>query len=220
MIAENLIRNDITPLQQNTAVAAALAQLEDFKVSHLPVASGTDFLGLVAEEALLEWPEELLNFDDYRLQPAKISVLPTSHYIDAIVRIGEFKLSMLPIVGEKGNYLGYINPLDIVIDMGQMNGLKNPGAILTLEMHQNDYHMGQIAQIIEGNDAQILASFVTYNEVSKMLEVTLRINRIDLSAVISSLERYNYTISATYHISQTDLDMQARYENFMKYLNI
>ena len=63
MIAENLIRNDITPLQQKTAVADALAQLEDFKVSHLPVASGTDFLGLVAEEALLEWPEDLLNFE-------------------------------------------------------------------------------------------------------------------------------------------------------------
>ena len=65
-----------------------------------------------------------------------------------------------------------------------------------LEVNQHDFHMSQIAQIVESNDAKILASYITSNQNSTNLEVTLRINRKDLTAILQTFQRFDYTISA------------------------
>ena len=103
----------------------------------------------------------------------------------------------------------------------ELAAVKQPGAIIVLDLNTNDYSLSQIAQIVESNDAKILSVYISSPSDSTKLDVTLKINRNDLSSVIQTFNRYNYTIKASY----LDTDMLSnmlddRYEMFMKYLSV
>jgi hypothetical protein len=52
------------------------------------------------------------------------------------------------------------------------------------------------------------------------MEVTIKINRTDLSAVLQTFYRYNYTVKASFnHLDYYD-DNKQRFDSFMNYLNI
>ena len=88
-------------------------------------------------------------------------------------------------------------------------------------MSIHDYSLSQIAQIVEGNDAKILSMYISSHSASTRLEVTLKINRNDLTSIIQTFTRYNYTIHSTF-MDHDDMDglYENRYEMFMKYLSI
>ncbi|MCE1200108.1 MAG: hypothetical protein LWW85_14155 [Marinilabiliales bacterium] len=96
-----------------------------------------------------------------------------------------------------------------------------PGGILELQMCEKDYSLSQITQIIEGNDARIL-SLYTWKPVETTTEliVTIKLNQVDLSAIIQTLTRYNYDIRATF-MDQTPLKglIDDRFDQFMRYIN-
>jgi UDP-N-acetylglucosamine:LPS N-acetylglucosamine transferase len=52
------------------------------------------------------------------------------------------------------------------------------------------------------------------------MDVTIKINKTDLSAIIQTFERYNYTVVASFHKSEMEDDMKKRYDAFIHYLNM
>jgi hypothetical protein len=78
--------------------------------------------------------------------------------------------------------------------------------------------MAQIAQIVESNNAKILSSYIMSTPDSTKLEVTLKINQIELTRIIRTFERYDYVIKASYQKSEGDDDIQQRYESLMNFL--
>jgi hypothetical protein len=80
--------------------------------------------------------------------------------------------------------------------------------------------MAQIAQIVESNSAKILSSYIMSSPDSNKLEVTLKINLIELDRIIRTFERYDYTIKASYQKSIGDDDIQFRFDALMNYLNL
>lgn len=220
MITQKLIRNDIKPIQLGGDLLQWQDWMDEYKVSHLPVVEGNTFLGLISEEMLLNATDEVLTEQLAHGAMKYASIGYDKHLFDAINLFNEFRVSMLPVVDDALNYLGYLFPEDIVVALGGMISSKIPGAILVLEVNQYDYHFSQIAQIVEANDARILAFYITSSPNSAVLELTLRINRTDLSPIVQTLQRYKYTIAATYHESEHEVDLKERFDQFMKYLNI
>jgi hypothetical protein len=53
---------------------------------------------------------------------------------------------------------------------------------------------------------------------SNKLEITLKINLIDLSRIIRTFERYDYVIKASFQKSEGDDDIQYRYDALMNFL--
>ncbi|MEJ6795123.1 MAG: acetoin utilization protein acuB, partial [Flavobacteriales bacterium] len=101
-----------------------------------------------------------------------------------------------------------------------MKSVKAPGGVLVLEMPERDYSLTEIARLVEENDAKILSASITSSVSQEYSEVTLKINRQDLSAIIQTFERYDYTIKASYQKQRFSDSLQNRYEELMKYLNI
>jgi len=66
-----------------------------------------------------------------------------------------------------------------------------------------------------------LSLYVSNHPESRKMSVTLKINSTDISAIIQTFNRYNYTISASYMTSK-DLDefYQDRFDEFLNYLNV
>ena len=98
--------------------------------------------------------------------------------------------------------------------------IKENGAILVLEINQVDYSLAQIAQIVESNNARILSSYIMSSPDSTKLEVTLKINKTELTSIIRTFERYDYVISASFQKSQFYDDIQDRFDSLLNFLKM
>ena len=96
-----------------------------------------------------------------------------------------------------------------------------PGGIIVLELNVHDYSLTHIARIVEDNDAKIWCSYLTSVADSMKMEVTLKINREDVTSIIQSFLRYGYTIKASYQSNDRTEDvLRNHYEQLMMYLNV
>ncbi len=87
-------------------------------------------------------------------------------------------------------------------------------------MSQNDYSLSEIAQIIESNDARVLSMYITSRIDSTTMEVILKVNKQDISGIMNTFNRYNYTIKASYGEEEDPGDLKDRYDSLMNYLNV
>ena len=109
----------------------------------------------------------------------------------------------------------------LIQSIGEMAAVKLPGGMIVLEMNANDYSLAQIARIVEDNNAKILSSYITSSVDSMKMEVTLKINRVDLTSIIQTFLRFDYTIKASYQSNDRNEDvLRNNYDQFMMYLNI
>jgi len=99
--------------------------------------------------------------------------------------------------------------------------VKTPGGVIVLELNVHDYSLAHIARIVEDNDAKILSCQVTSIPDSMKIEVSLKINRTDVTSIIQSFLRYDYTIKALYQSDNRNEDiLRNHYEQLMMYLNV
>jgi len=120
-----------------------------------------------------------------------------------------------------GGLVGVITVFDLVQKFADLVAVTEPGGVIVLELNSIDYSLSQIAQIVEGNDAKILSFYISQESDSKLMTVTLKINVIDLSAIIQTFVRYDYDIKAVYmddSIIQNLYD--DRLDQLMKFMNI
>lgn len=220
MIAKDLISGTVLPLKASDTGLVALHWFDEFRVSHLPVVSDSQLLGLISEDDVFaagSFEEPVWN---YPLQLQNISILHSRHIYEAIKLFADYKLTTLPVVDEKGNYLGLITLYDLVENMAATAAVSNPGGILVLDLNVNDFSMVEIAQIVEENDTKILSMYVNSPADTTRLELTMKLNRIDIQPVIQSFIRHDYTIKASFFESGYFDGLRDRYEMLMNYLNI
>jgi acetoin utilization protein AcuB len=220
MLAKDIVNTGLIPLKTSDSGQEALRVMEEMKVSHYPIVNNFELLGLVSEEDIL-----LNNILDSPLGEHKLSLPNPSaeqnqHITELLVIFSEMRLSLLPVVDKANRYLGVVYPLELIHEFSTVSSLLNPGGVVILEMNESDYSMTEIAGIIESNDARILHSFVTGFHDSTRILVSLKLNRMNLSSVIQTFNRYNYSIAATYAENTDQTDLQSRYDSLMKYLDI
>ena len=219
MRAIDLITDEIPPLMHTDSGAKALSWMEEFKVSHLPVLKSGNFVGLISEADLLDQ----VNLDQtldvlFQHLPRPYSYAG-DHIYQVLARVSELKLSLIPILDQEEKYLGCTSVHNLLTLIGNTGSIKENGGILVLEMARPDYSMAEIAQIVESNDAKILSSYIMSSPDSTNVEVTLKINTIELDRIIRSFERYEYIIKASFQKSQFSEDLKFRYDTLMNYLN-
>ncbi len=220
MLAKDLISELIPSLKPSDHGLMALGWMEEFKVSHLPVVKNGEFLGMVSDSDIIDQnePEEPIGSSFSNLpQPF---VFEEQHIYEVIKVISEQKLTVIAVLNTDKVYLGIISLADLVQHFNQMASIGEPGGIIVLEMNHNDYSLAQIAQIVEGNDTRILSSYISSTADSTKIEVTLKLNRVEISGVLQTFERYSYkVISSVQEHSDYD-NVQDRYDEFMRFLNI
>lgn len=220
MLAKDLITDDIPPLKTSDTGLMAINWMDEFKVSHLPIVDKREYLGLISDTDILDY-----DITDDELGKCKLSlirpyVLENQHIYEVIKMISIMKLTVLPVLDEQQNYLGLIPSSILIHEFAKLAASSEPGGIIVLEINNHDYTLAQIAQIVESNDGKILSSYVNHIPDSTKMEVTLKINREDLSAIMQTFYRYNYTVKASFHQSEFKDDLKNRFDSFMNYLNI
>ena len=219
MIASELISYDIPPLKLSDTGVKALDWMEEFKTSELPVVDGNNYMGLISESEVLDRNNIDDSFKSYNHPFNKPFAHENQHLFEVISLIVQNDIDLLPVVDENEQYLGLITATKIVQYLSKIASVSNAGSILTLEINVNDYSLAEISKMVESDDAKILASFITSHPDSKKLEVTLKINKTEISRILHTFERFNYTVLASYNESEYHKDLHDRYDEFMRFLN-
>ncbi|MCC7050599.1 MAG: CBS domain-containing protein [Bacteroidia bacterium] len=220
LIAHDLINNEITPLKISDTGELALKWMDEYKVRHLPIVNNTQLLGVIAETDLLDQYALSHSLESFGLSLLRPYILSTEHIYEVIKTITSLKLSILPVVDVQQNYLGIITLETLINKVALMASINEPGGLIVLNINAHDYSLSQIAQIVEGNDAKILSSYITGTTDSTKTEVTIKVNKEDLSPILQTLYRYDYHVVASYHHSEYEEDLKRRLESFMNYLNM
>jgi len=221
MIAKALITDYITPLKTSDKGIDALASMEEFKVSHMPIVNNGNFLGLISEYDVynLNDPEEALG--NHTLSMPGVFIYQQASIYDILKIIREHNLSLVPVVDAKEKYLGAITLNSLATYLSKIFSVESPGGIIVLELSQNDYMLSEIAGIVESNDAKVINVFITSYPDSTKLEVAIKVSTMEIDSILQTFDRYNYVVKASYS-DKHDLfeDMGDRYDELMNYLNI
>ena len=199
MLARELISDIVSALKTSDTGNQALAWMEVFRIKHLPIVNHREFLGLISDADIYDLNNADEPVGNHSLSLTKPYVTEDQHIYEVIELLSRLELTLVPVLNHENQYLG---------------------VIIELEMNEHDYSLAEISQIVESNNARILSLYVASNGERSKLRVTLKINLTDLTSVIETFDRYNYTVVAS-HMNDEDLDefYQERFDVFLKYLN-
>lgn len=220
MTAHSLIALDIPSLSVEQTGRDAFHLLSDFHVKHLPVVDDGKFVGLLSEEDIFnhKLSDPIGSFDLSSLR--RFAVRENEHVFEVMRIMGDNRLTVIPVVDEQGKYLGLISQNDLLRFFANSASFTEAGAVLVLEMPRRDYSLATITRIVEENDVKVLNAFVTSTPDPENVEVTLKLNRHDLSRTVASLERHNYEVKEMFGELEHANEMRDRYDSLMNYLNM
>jgi CBS domain-containing protein len=221
MRAKDLISNIIPSLHTSDTGARALSWMEIFRISHLPIVNNKEFLGLISDTDIYDLNKADEPIGNHKLSLMRPYVKADQHIYEVMEIFSRLKLTVIPVLDSKKHYLGLITLNDLLNAFAELSAFKTPGSIIVLEVNINDYSLSEISQIIESNDTKILSVYVTQPDTSKKINVTIKLNRMDVTSIVQSFIRYNYIVKESF-MEEDDMNelMQRRYEEFMKYLSI
>ena len=194
--------------------------MAEFRVSHLPIVNNIQFLGLISEDDLIEVPDYETPVGGLSLSLYNTCVQDDQHIYEVIRMFYQHKLTLVPVMNEKNDYLGVISVNTMVEYMATLTAVREPGGIIVLEISNRDNSLSHIAQVVESDNAQILSSYIRSFPESTKLEITLKVNKTDISGIVASFNRYDYVVKATYNNTKSDTQTRDRYDQFMNYLDI
>jgi CBS domain-containing protein len=220
MFAYELISDSIPALRTSDTVQKVHERMIEFRINHLPIVNEKQFLGLISDEDLIEVHDFSVPVGSLSLSLHNPFVYEDQHVYDVIRIFYEQKLSVVPVLDFNKNYKGLISINTMMEQIATITSVKEPGGIIILEITNRNNSLAHISQIVESDNAQILSSYVKSFQDSTKLEITLKLNRTDLSSIIASFLRYDYHIKATFNDIKSDDGTSDRYDQLMNYLDI
>lgn len=221
MIAEELINQMVPPLKLSDSGEKAVRWMEEFRLNQLPVVKNRKFLGLVTEENVLEAKDMELVLSKIPFDFEHVHVQNNQHFYNVMELAIKNKVQVVPVLDELQEYLGVITVNDTIAAFGQMSAMQGQGGILVLCMAERDYSLSEISRLIESNNAKILSAYVSPDETDIFkMKLTLKINTMDLSRIVATLERFNYKITAQFMDGAESQDDNDRLDMLLRYLNV
>ncbi|MFT3740518.1 MAG: CBS domain-containing protein [Breznakibacter sp.] len=221
MLAKDLISDIIPSLKTSDTGLDALNWMEVFRVSHLPIVNNTMFLGLVSDMDIYDLNRADEPLGNHRISLSKPYVYYYQHIYEVVELASRLKLSVVPVLNEKKEYLGVISQTDLLHRMADLIAAHTPGGIVELTVSPRDYSLSEIARIVEDSDAKILSLYVRELVPNSELVVSIKLNRTEIQPVMRAFDRYGYNMKATF-AGEDGVDEMARknYDALMRFLDI
>ncbi len=220
MFAARLISDNVPPLKPGDTCGRALTWMDELRVNALPVIKGREYLGLVYKSDVKNPDIALQTISEAGLKLHKVFVYENQHVYELTKVASLYKLDLVPVINNDLEYVGLVTVNDLVSYFADSKSVYTPGGIIILDVALSDYSMAHISQVIEADGAHILSSSVSSTNDPARIELTVKIDKVDLSRILSAFYRLDYHVIASYHQSEHSEDLKTRYESLMNYLNI
>jgi len=220
LLNKEIISASIPSLHLNDPVSQALDLMADFHVTHLPVVIEDKLAGLVSEDALLNVEDDSTRLSQLQGSFSKIAAHAESFFFEAVQMVNESALTVVPVVAGEAEYIGSITATDLLRQLGRTSGVIDTGGIIVLEMEKVSFSFSEISKLVETNDAQI-TQLNTYPDASSgNFYITLRINKLEISDIIATFQRYEYQVKYYFGEELYENELRSNYDHLMNYLNI
>jgi acetoin utilization protein AcuB len=220
LLNREIISASIPSLHLNDPVSQALDLMADFHVTHLPVVIEDKLAGLVSEDDLLNIENDSTLLA--QLQPgfSRISAHADSYFYEAVQLVNENGLTLIPVVTGESEYAGAIIATDLLKHLGRVTGVNDLGGIIVLEIEKVGFAFTEISKLVETNDAQIIQLNTHTDAASGSFFITLRINKAEISDIVSTFQRYEYQVKYYFGEELYENELRNNYDHLMNYLNI
>ena len=189
-------------------------------VEHLPIVDGEKYVGVISEDDLSQAENEHSTLEDFKQSISNPSVKEDEHVLRAIQVAVQNGLTVVPIVGEEGELVGVVTYADLLKYSSEFMSLNEPGGLIVLEMESKDYSFNEVSRIIEGNDAQIKQLNTNVDPETGLMEVTIKINKTEVSDIVASFQRHEYNVKYYFGEEFFENELRTNYDNLMNYLKI
>ncbi len=217
MLANQLITQHYPTVEPDDKISLALQLVDDFDILHIPVVDENKYLGIISKDDLLDANDNspIKAVIDSMLQK---SVKSSEHFLSALKLASQNNLSMVPVVNNDLEWLGAIPSADLLKACSQFTGAEEPGAVIVLEMERKSYSFGEISRLVETNDAYITQFNTFFENETGFLIVTIKINKVEVSDILSTFQRYEYSVRYFIGEEQYENELRSNYDHLMSYL--
>jgi CBS domain-containing protein len=219
MFAIDLVSHALPTIKTSDSGDEVLNLMQIYHIRHLPIVNHEQLLGVLSEEDILA-NDSTEDIGSYRLSFLRPFVYGHDHVFEVMNKIGLYKLTLIPVVDAEERYIGSITLEEIVKYFSSQYNFSSQGSILLLESQKRDFSLSEVARIAESESAQILSFYLHEKPMNSIVTATIKVDKQDIGGLKSSLERFGYTVSATFaHIDYVD-GIKERYDSLMNYLNV
>ena len=219
MLAAQLINTSFPSVHLLDKASFALQLMEDYDLQHLCVVTEDKFVGIVDKNALLDTDETAVIAtlqDDFIMA----SVHADAHFLAASSLLSLHELTMLPVVSTSADLLGVITAKHMLTILTSYLGADTKGGVIVLEMERRQYSFGEIVRLIETNDAYVTQLNTANDLQTGMLLVTIKINRIEVSTIVATFQRYDYSVKYYFGEENYQNELKENYNHLLSYLNM
>jgi CBS domain-containing protein len=193
--------------------------MEDYDVQHLPVLAEEKYVGLVAKSDLLDLSEEqAIGSESSYILP--YSIKGEEHFLTALKLAAEKEISLVPVINDQSELLGVISIAELLYRLSNFLGNNEPGGMIVLEISKRNFSFGEISRLVETNDALITQCNTFTEPETGLVIITLKINKIEISAIVATFQRYEYIVRYYFGEEQYSNELKDNYNHLLAYLNV
>ncbi|MDP6922568.1 MAG: CBS domain-containing protein [Lutibacter sp.] len=213
------ISNECKPFCLDTTFSEARAFFDRVRFSHFPIVDNGTFKGLIAETDVpgADCKEGCLGDCGYLIE--SFAAQPGDTFLEIL---GHFSLngsSLLPVVDDQKNYLGYLELLTVLQTGREMPFFQHKGKVLLLEKKGNHTAAQEVCELVSANSGKVLGLFV-----SKMTEqsvtITVKLDTANLDDTIRSFQSRDYRVLSNRTENSLLEALKERSDYLQKYLHI
>ena len=217
MLANQLITHHYPIVEPEDKIFLALQLMDDFDILHLAVVEQKKYLGLISKDDLLDL-DDSVSIKVAMGGMLQKAIKSSEHFLSALKLASQNNLTLVPIVSADMEWIGAIPSSELLKAAAQFLGTEEPGGVIVLEMERKSYSFGEISRLIETNDAYI-TQFNTFSEIETgLLIVTIKINKVEISDILSTFQRYEYSVRYFIGEEQYENELRYNYDHLMSYL--
>ena len=220
MLTRELQSQSLPYLHLHDKIYQALQLMNDNHVTHLPIVEGEKYIGIISEEDLLQVDNDHAELETMQQSFGNASVKSNDHFLKTIQVAAENGLSVVPVVTNDNEIIGAVVYNDLLKYASEFMSLNEPGGLIVLEMAGHQYSFNEISKLVETNDAQITQLNTSNDSETGMMEVTIRINKPEVSDIVATFQRYDYNVKYFFGEELYANELRSNYDNLMNYLKI
>ena len=220
MLTRELQSQSLPYLHLHDKIYQALQLMNDNHVTHLPIVDGEKYIGIISEEDLLQVDNDHAEVGTMQQSFGNASVKSNDHFLKTIQVAAENALSVVPVVTNDNEIVGAVVYNDLLKYASEFMSLNEPGGLIVLEMEGHQYSFNEISKLVETNDAQITQLNTSNDPETGMMEVTIRINKPEVSDIVATFQRYEYNVKYFFGEELYANELRSNYDNLMNYLKI
>lgn len=219
MLAAQLLNSSFPTIHLYDRVSMALQLMEEYDIQHLPVVNEEKYIGIIGKSDLLDVAETntIATTQEFILP---VSVKGEEHFLVALKLMAEKELSLLAVVNEQTELIGIIAITDLLQQLSRFLGTEEKGGLIVLEIARRNFSFGEICRLVETNDALITQCNTMTESNTGLIIVTLKLNKIEISAIVATFQRYDYTVRYYFGQESYDNELKDNYQHLLAYLNV